>query len=134
MGKYLVKRHDISLENKSRLMLRCSFFEPIDISNGMAEEAPHPFPCVIYGHCNTGSRLEAIMHLEQLALRGIGLFAMDFSGSGLSGGEYISLGWFESGDMEVAVNYLKKTGKVSCIGLWGRRFVLLTASLPHCPG
>lgn len=45
--------------------------------------------------------------------RGIGLFALDFAGSGLSEGEYISLGKYEVDDVRVSVEYLRNCGKVS---------------------
>ena len=44
-------------------------------------------------------------------------FSFDFSGCGLSDGEYISLGINESDDLEAVVNYLRNSGKVSEIGL-----------------
>ena len=37
----------------------------------------------------------------------------DFSGCGLSDGEYISLGVHESEDLKVVVEYLRNCGKVS---------------------
>lgn len=52
----------------------------------------------------------------------MGLFCFDFSGSGLSEGEYITLGINESHDLECVVNYLVSLGKVSNIALWGRRY------------
>lgn len=81
----------------------------------------------------------------------IQLFCFDFAGCGLSEGknkfnilyllinknsnlanfninflgEYISLGWFERDDVEVIVDFLRKSNKVSTIGLWGRSMVLL---------
>lgn len=56
-------------------------------------------------------------------------FTFDFSGCGLSEGEYISLGVHESDDLEVVVNYLRNSGKVSQIGLWGRSMGAVTALL-----
>lgn len=38
----------------------------------------------------------------------------------MSDGEYVSLGIFESVDLETIVKYLRKSGKVSKIALWGR--------------
>ncbi len=37
---------------------------------------------------------------------GITVFALDFSGSGKSEGEYISLGWFERDDVKVVTDHL----------------------------
>ena len=47
------------------------------------------------------------------------MFCIDFSGCGLSEGEYISLGWYERDDVDAVVEYLRNSNKVSTIGLWG---------------
>jgi len=38
----------------------------------------------------------------------------------MSEGDFISLGWFEREDIEVAVNHLRSSGRTSTLGLWGR--------------
>jgi len=38
---------------------------------------------------------------------GITLFAFDFSGSGRSDGEYVSLGYYEQDDVKIIVDYLR---------------------------
>ena len=43
--------------------------------------------------------------------------SFDFSGCGLSEGEFISLGIHESEDLEIIINFLRNSGKVSEIGL-----------------
>lgn len=55
------------------------------------------------------------------------MFSFDFSGCGKSGGEYISLGWYERDDVEVIVDWLRNSDKVSTIGLWGRSMGAVTA-------
>ena len=57
------------------------------------------------------------------------LFCFDFSGCGLSEGEYISLGWYEREDLQVLIEYLRKNRRVSTIGLWGRSMGAVTALL-----
>jgi dienelactone hydrolase len=47
----------------------------------------------------------------------------------MSEGDYISLGWYERDDLAVVVEYLRGTGKVSTIGLWGRSMGAVTALL-----
>lgn len=47
----------------------------------------------------------------------------------MSGGEYISLGWFERDDVAIIVEYLRKNRRVSTIGLWGRSMGAATALL-----
>ncbi len=47
----------------------------------------------------------------------------DFSGSGQSEGEYVTLGFYESSDTIDVINYALNSGKVSKIALWGRSMV-----------
>ena len=58
--------------------------------------------------------------MRTLLPHNITVLALDFTGSGLSEGEYVSLGWYEKDDLETVIEYLRSTGKVSLIGLWGR--------------
>ena len=44
----------------------------------------------------------------------------DFSGCGLSEGDYISLGYFEKDDTSLVIDYVKNNFFVSEIGIWGR--------------
>ena len=55
------------------------------------------------------------------------LFCFDFSGSGLSDGEYISLGFYEREDLKVVIEYLRNSDKVTTVGLWGRSMGAVTA-------
>merc|ERR1719502_1351082 len=57
------------------------------------------------------------------------LFCLDFSGSGLSEGEYVSLGHFEEQDVAVVVDHLRADESVSAIALWGRSMGAATAVL-----
>ena len=116
------KRTDFSLTNKRNYKLMCSFWEPFD------EEREYPrLPCVIYLHGNSSSRCEVIPEIKYLLPKNITLFAFDFSGCGRSEGDYISLGWHEQDDVECVVNFLRKSNKVSTIGLWGRSMGAVTA-------
>lgn len=68
----------------------------------------------------------------------ITVFAYDFSGSGLSEGEYVSLGYYEKEDLKSVVEYLRLEGKTSKIGLWGRSmgahtWSVLPMALHHLP-
>ena len=116
------KRTDFTIINKRNYKLACSFWEPFD------EEREHPrLPCVIYLHGNSSSRCEVIPEVKYLLIRNITVFAFDFTGCGRSEGEYISLGWHEQEDVECVINYLRKSNKVSTIGLWGRSMGAVTA-------
>jgi hypothetical protein len=54
-----------------------------------------PLPCVIYCHGNSGCRADASEAAIVLLPSNITIFTLDFSGSGLSGGEHVTLGWNE---------------------------------------
>ena len=120
-GKFY-KRTDFSLTNKRNLKLQCSFWEPYD-----EEREYDRLPCVVYLHGNSSSRCEAVSEIKYLLTMNITFFAFDFSGCGKSEGEYISLGWYEMDDVQCVIEYLRKTNKVSTIGLWGRSMGAVTA-------
>lgn len=48
------------------------------------------------------------------------VFCFDFAGSGISEGEYVSLGYYEKDDVACVVKHLRESGLVSTIGMWGR--------------
>lgn len=52
-------------------------------------------------HGNSSARVEAIPQLSLALSLGATLVAFDFAGSGLSGGEYVSLGYYERDDVKV---------------------------------
>ena len=49
----------------------------------------------MYLHCFNGSRIESIKYAEEILSHNVGFCCFDFAGSGLSDGEYVSLGYFE---------------------------------------
>ncbi|KAG4929136.1 hypothetical protein JHK86_046097 [Glycine max] len=59
----------------------------------------------------------------------ITVFTLDFSGSGLSDGDYVSLGWHEKDDLKMVVSYLRSNKQISRIGLWGRSMGAVTSLL-----
>lgn len=118
------QRTDLPLKNSRGHNLVCSHFEPIP-----SERVAERLPCVIYLHGNCSSRLEAVSTLPVLLPFNITVFCFDFSGSGLSDGEYLSLGFYERDDLAVVVNYLRESNRVTCIGLWGRSMGASTALL-----
>ena len=108
-------RKDYDLISSEGYIMKCSFFEP--------DENYRPsqiMPVVLYLHGNSSSRLEGIGMLKELLKRDINLFVVDFPGCGLSEGEYISLGYHESHDVKILVDFIEKLPGVGYIGLWGR--------------
>ncbi|XP_061345472.1 uncharacterized protein LOC133291265 isoform X2 [Gastrolobium bilobum] len=119
-GKWY-QRKDVEIKNSRGDVLQCSHYIPIVSPEGK------PLPCVIYCHGNSGCRADASEAAIILLPSNITVFALDFSGSGLSGGEHVTLGWNEKDDLRAVVNYLRDDGNVSLIGLWGRSMGAVTS-------
>ncbi|KAF8414326.1 hypothetical protein HHK36_002327 [Tetracentron sinense] len=77
----------------------------------------------------SGCRADANEAAVILLPSNITVFTLDFSGSGLSDGDYVSLGWHEKDDLKIVVSYLRSNTQVSCIGLWGRSMGAVTSLL-----
>ena len=60
---------------------------------------------------------------------GVAVVSFDFAGSGLSDGEYVTLGANERLDCRAVVTYLRAEGKTSTIAFWGRSMGAVTALL-----
>ena len=83
-------------------------------------------PCVVYCHGNAGSRLDSLELVPYLLGANITLLAFDFVGCGISGGEYISLGWHERDDLAIIIKHLRTSRNISSVGLWGRSMGAVT--------
>ena len=116
------KRSDFSLINYRNMKLKCSHWEPYD-----QERVYNKLPCVMFLHGNSSSRCEVVPNLKYLLPLNITVFSFDFAGCGKSSGEYISLGWYETLDVQCVINFLRKNRRVSTIGLWGRSMGAVTA-------
>lgn len=117
------KRQDLELTNRRGHTLQCSHYVPAVVPDNIA------LPCVIYCHGNSGCRADANEAAVILLPSNITVFALDFSGSGLSDGDYVSLGWHEKDDLKAVVSYLRSSKLVSSIGLWGRSMGAVTCLL-----
>ena len=115
-------RRDLELEGAQGYRIQCSHYEP-------EIRGPDPLPCVIYLHGNSGSRCDATEAIRLLLPARITVFAVDLSGSGLSEGEYVTLGAREVLDVEAIVNHLRDQGRTSKIGIWGQSMGAVTALL-----
>ena len=114
------ERKDFELHNIRGQLLMVSMWAP------MIRQADE-LPCVIYMHGNSSGRIEALPQLALVLLLGVTFLTFDFSGSGMSEGEYVSLGHFERDDLLCVIDYLRGTRKVSSIALWGRSMGAATA-------
>ncbi|CAK9320831.1 unnamed protein product [Citrullus colocynthis] len=117
------QRQDLELRNSRGHTLQCSHYLPSSIPEDTS------LPCVIYCHGNSGCRADANEAAVILLPSNITVFTLDFSGSGLSDGDYVSLGWHERDDLKVVVTYLRSNKQVSRIGLWGRSMGAVTSIL-----
>ena len=108
-------RKDFELLNFKGYLLKVSMLEP-----DPKERPQDIMPCVIYLHANASSRIEGLHIRRFLLKRNINLCVFDFQGSGLSEGEYISLGYHEKHQVKNIVDFVEKYPGVGKIGLWGR--------------
>lgn len=105
-------RQELELKNPRGHVLKCSHF--------VFCESVERAPCVIFCHGSSSCRVDAFQIMPYLFEHKLTVFAFDFSGSGLSGGEYVTLGYQEEEDLRVVIDYLSHHEMVSSIGLWGK--------------
>ena len=113
-------RTDFELDNGRGMKLQCSHWEP-------ASRPLQLLPCVVYLHGNSSSRVAATTVLSSLLAGGVTVLAFDFAGSGQSDGDYVSLGYYEKADLRAVLDFLRQSGQVSTLGLWGRSMGAATA-------
>jgi len=116
---------DVPSLRAGRPVMKCSHYKP-EVKKG---ETPLRRPCVVFLHGNAGSRLQGLACLRTVLSSSADFFTFDFAGSGLSQGEYVSLGYYEKDDLAAVVNYLRNSGTVSSIGLWGQSMGAVTAMM-----
>ena len=117
-------RKDSTLINKKNNKLECSLIQPLE-----SYRVNKIMPVVIYLHGNSSNREEGMNQVPLLLRHHINVFLFDFSGSGLSQGEYITLGYQEKDDLETVVNFLASYPGVGKIGVWGRSMGAATAMM-----
>ncbi|MCQ2821232.1 MAG: alpha/beta fold hydrolase [archaeon] len=117
-------RKDYKVLSSQGYLMKCSMLEPREDYRPSFE-----MPLVIYLHGNSSSRLEGWRMRQLLMNLNINLFVFDFPGSGLSEGEYISLGYHEQNDIKVILDFVEKIPGVGKICLWGRSMGAATTLL-----
>ena len=122
LGGLKYERTDFVRRNKRNMKIHCSWWQPI-----LEQRVDEQLPCVIYMHGNSSCRGEAVEILPMILDLGCTLMTFDFCGCGKSDGDFISLGWYERDDTEAVVEFLRGTGTVSTIGMWGRSMGAATA-------
>lgn len=116
----LVYRKDYQVFNNRRQTLQMSLY--------YKDASLRIQPCVIYLHCNSGSRIEAQPYIPLLIRNGYAVCSFDFSGSGNSDGQYVTLGKNEKTDIDAIIKYLEQLG-FNQFFLWGRSMGAVTALL-----
>jgi alpha-beta hydrolase superfamily lysophospholipase len=116
--KQPVRRWDFQVLNDKQEALECSFYERV---------GEPVLPVVILLHGNASSRLNASRLVSFVLPLGVNLVTFDFSGAGISGGKYITLGYQERNDLAAVVNHLRRVRQVKQILLWGRSMGAATA-------
>lgn len=120
IGNVVVKRRDFVVRNKRDEELQCSIWEP-------EVDTKEELPCVIYLHGRGSCRLEALAIESVVLPYRMKLVGMDFSGSGLSDGEFVSLGLLEKDDVAALIDHLVTSRMASRIALWGHSMGAATA-------
>ncbi|KAJ1447281.1 Alpha/Beta hydrolase protein [Pelagophyceae sp. CCMP2097] len=119
-GGGAVRRDDFAVTNARGLRVEVSLWR----------DARRPrAPVLVYLHGNASCRLEGLSALTLCLSVGASLCAIDCSGSGLSGGDYVSLGHFEADDVVAVVDHLREQLGIDRYGLWGRSMGAVTALL-----
>jgi pimeloyl-ACP methyl ester carboxylesterase len=105
------RRKDFDVRNDRGLRVRCSHWQLFAPGSGK----PAVTPCLIYLHSNIGSRLDALRVRDAALRRGFSVLAFDCSGSGLSDGVYVTMGWNEALDLFAVLQSVEKDASVSDI-------------------
>ncbi|CEG38682.1 alpha beta hydrolase fold-1 domain-containing protein [Plasmopara halstedii] len=119
IGELSIQRTDLKLKNPAGYTLECSWWKPRKSKTEPTSEQEKR-PCILVLHGNSSCRLGALEILMYALPAGFTVFALDFCGSGLSQGKFVSLGYHEQADIATAVKYVRKTGEISSLCLWGR--------------
>ena len=107
-----VVRHPVEFQNSRGLRIVGSYWA--------ANEAVVEPSCVVYLHGNASCQMEGMFLVPIFIPAGVSVLCFDFSGSGNSEGEFISLGLFERDDVACAINFVRRQFHVGRVALWGR--------------
>lgn len=95
-------------------------------------------PTLVFVHANNGSRMEGItcrylgqQYLKFLFQNMIDVVLFDCTGSGLSDGEFITLGMKEADDLHAVIEHIVINKKLANISLWGRSMGAVTGRISN---
>lgn len=123
-------REDFSFINQRGSKIFASLFVPL--SKKMTSEQEIQMqklkcPCLVYCHSQQGCRVEGLFLQTFCIENNIGLCLFDFAGCGKSQGEFVTLGWNETDDLNQLIEILTKDYKATQIILWGRSMGAVTS-------
>jgi alpha/beta superfamily hydrolase len=111
-------RHDYQVENDDKHTLICHLLYPETVNK-------EPINLVCFLHTRGGNALEGKFLINAM-LPNVAVLLFNFAGSGLSGGEYVSLGMNETRDFKLVLDEAKKVIPVGRVALWGRSMGAVT--------
>lgn len=106
---FLGARH-FDVTNDRGENIRCTWWRP---------DAGPTTRCLVFLHGNSSSRGAVLQILAHAVISGISVLAFDFSGSGESEGDYVSLGFFETDDLRAVIRHMREFTEVTQFALWG---------------
>ena len=118
-----MKGENFQVANNKGELLCATFIEPFNDEDRSGEK----MPCIIYMHGNAGNLTEGLQYDAEVVSRGFNFCCFDFSGSGNSEGEIVTLGYNEKEDLKAMIEYLQEYKRVSNILLWGRSMGAVTS-------
>lgn len=120
-------RHSLAYINERNIPIVGSYY------HGVNMDPTGGGPCVVYLHGNASSQLEGQFLVPNLCKYGIYVVCFDFAGCGCSGGDYVSLGFFEKQDTEFFLDQIHNQFHLGPFILWGRSMGAATALLVDYP-
>lgn len=112
-------REDFDILNDDGFNLKCHLFFPESLGDRKTN-------LVVFLHTRGGNALEGKFLLSAL-LPSVAVLLFNFAGSGISEGEYISLGMNETRDFKLVLQKAKETIGVNKVCLWGRSMGAVTS-------
>lgn len=112
-------RQDFQIKNDDGFQLACHLFFPETMENNKID-------LVCFLHTRGGNALEGKFLLNAM-LPNIAVLLFNFAGSGLSEGEYVSLGMNETRDFKLILDKVKESISIRKVCLWGRSMGAVTA-------
>ena len=114
-----IKREELLIPTERGLQLKATLF-----SEKKCKEYRKK-PCVIYCHSHSANRIEGLPLIPYL-VPDFNFAIFDFSGCGLSDGEYVTLGAKEKEDLRAVVEFLMHRYYVKKFFFWGRSMGAVT--------